>query len=67
MSPRQRFLALSGLGAGILALTAAGLAAQASDRRELFLGLALGQGALYLGAAWLIWREQPPRAIVAIV
>lgn len=67
MSPRRRLLSLAGLGAGLLAITAAGLAAQAADHRSLFLVLALGQGALYLAAAWLVWRNPPPRSLIVIL
>jgi alpha-1,6-mannosyltransferase len=53
---RWRAAALAATGALLLLLTGAGLLLQYRDAHDLFVVLALLQGAVYLAAVWLVWR-----------
>jgi alpha-1,6-mannosyltransferase len=64
---RGRRLALAAGGALLFALTAAGLYAQPQDNITAFVAIALGQGAVYLLAAWLARGTNSARAVAFIL
>jgi alpha-1,6-mannosyltransferase len=64
----RRFLGLLGCGLVLLVLTASGLYAQEKDDIDLFVALAMAQGAVYLVALWLIRRgTASSRAVILIL
>jgi len=63
----SRLIPFSLLGCILLALNLAGSHQQRQDHLSAFIAIALVQGAVYLIAAWMVFRERQPPGSLAII
>jgi alpha-1,6-mannosyltransferase len=63
---RTRVVTLTASGAGLVGLTALGLAAQRNDRLDTFLAIAALQAVVYLVAVWAAWDGTSRRVMLGI-